>query len=124
MSHGSYSGSSIRSSLYPDHDSKIYRGRSGSNTASSSNKYREYKEEEKKVDYKKMYDEAMVKMDKMRKEYECKEQEWRMEKKKQERVISELEENVKEMESLKQENERLNEENTALVRVISRLSGS
>lgn len=73
-------------------------------------------------DYKKLYEESLQEIEKIKKEFALKEQEFSREKRQQQRKISEYEEELKMLEILRSDNQRLKDENGALIRVISKLS--
>ena len=69
-----------------------------------------------------MYERLLPKVESLRKEFETKEAHRAKERRQQERILSELEEDMKRVEELKEENAKLKEENKALVRVVSKLA--
>lgn len=127
-SYSSYNLNSFQS------DPSSYRSRSASRTSSSnksesdithsaSNKLSSSNgSSDDGKDYKKLYEESLLEVERLKKEFAAKEQEFNREKRQQQRKISEYEEELKMLEILRSDNQRLKDENGALIRVISKLS--
>ena len=123
LSYRSRSTASSRNSVKSETDSGLPATSSStslSNSSASSSKVD--LADNSKSDFKKLYEESLVQIEALKKEFAQKEQEWLREKRQQQRKISELEEEVKSVEILKSDNQRLKDENGALIRVISKLS--
>lgn len=93
-----------------------------SSNQTSSRQLSQTKEINNELDYKKMYEDLLAEFEAYKIEVNKKEQDYLREKRKMERRISELEEELVQMENVKEDNVRLKNENGALVRVISKLS--
>lgn len=117
------------------HDPLLYRSRSASRTSSlnksesdlsansaSSKPSANGSNENDEKDYKKLYEESLQEIERLKKEFSLKEAEFNREKRQQQRKISEYEEELKMLEILRSDNQRLKDENGALIRVISKLS--
>jgi hypothetical protein len=92
------------------------------NTSSTHKNLTEKERLQDERDYKKLYEELLGEVDKVRRDMSIKEQEWNRTKRQQLRKLSEYEEEVKLLAQLETDNQRLKDENGALIRVISKLS--
>lgn len=95
---------------------------SSSVVSNGSEQRMRHQEKEDELDYKRLYEELLVEVDKLKKESHLKEQEWNRTKRQQLRKFSEYEEEVKLLAQFETDNQRLKDENGALIRVISKLS--